>query len=113
VSRLRDRSFRGSDLPRYAFRTLGWRFHLAQHGRERNLMTLSPAQAGLLRHISQAAETWARAGKPARSFLLLHLGGLQSTIDHPGWDSTWPTPTEYELAAQAEARRSEADQPDG
>jgi hypothetical protein len=65
-------------------------------------MTLSPAQAELLRHIAEATETWARAGRPARSFLLLHLGGLRSTIDHPGWDSSWPTPTEHDIDDLAE-----------
>jgi len=29
--------------------------------------------------------------------MLLHLGGLRSTIDHPGWDSSWPTPTEHDI----------------
>ena len=50
-----------------------------------------------MRRISQAAESWARAGKPARSFVLLDPGGKQSTVDHPAWDSTWPTPTEDDI----------------
>ena len=65
-------------------------------------MALSSAQVDLLRHISQATETWARAERPARSFVLLHLGGLRSTIDHPGWDSSWPTPSEQDIDDLAE-----------
>ena len=63
---------------------------------------LSPAQAELLRHIDEAAESWARAGKPARNFLLLHIGGMQSTVVHPGWNETWPTPTEQDIDDLAE-----------
>jgi hypothetical protein len=29
--------------------------------------------------------------------MLLHLGGMQSTVDHPGWDASWPTPSEYDI----------------
>ena len=65
-------------------------------------MTLPPAQTELLRHIAQATQTWARSGSSSRTFLLLHLGGLQSTIDHPGWDSSWPTPSERDIDDLAE-----------
>ena len=65
-------------------------------------MTPPPAQTELLRHIAQATQTWARSGSSSRTFLLLHLGGLQSTIDHPGWDSSWPTPSEHDIHDLAE-----------
>lgn len=65
-------------------------------------MTLPPAQTELLRHIAQATQTWARSGSASRTFLLLYLGGLQSTIEHPGWDSSWPTPSEHDIDDLAE-----------
>ena len=55
-----------------------------------------PAQADLLRHISQATETWARAERPARSFLLVE--SWCSSINHrPPWLGlpSWPTPSEH------------------
>jgi hypothetical protein len=65
-------------------------------------MTLPPAQTELLSHIAHATQTWARSGSSSRTFLLLHLGGLQSTVDHPGWDSSWPTPSEHDIDDLAE-----------
>jgi hypothetical protein len=61
------------------------------------------AQSGRVAwHIAHATRTWARSGRPTRSFMLVHLGGLRSAVDHPGWDSSWPIPSEHDIDDLAE-----------
>ena len=38
-----------------------------------------------------------RSGLDRRSFMLMHRGGMQREVDHPGWDSSWATPTEHDI----------------
>jgi hypothetical protein len=55
-----------------------------------------------LQRIYQAEQIWSEQGNPARSFLLLHTGGLQSHVDHPGWDESWLVPSEHTIDDLAE-----------
>jgi hypothetical protein len=34
--------------------------------------------------------------------MLVHLGGMEAAIDHPGWDAAWPTPSEQDIDDLAE-----------
>jgi hypothetical protein len=38
-----------------------------------------------------------RTGADRRSFMLMHRGGMQRELDHPGWDPSWPAPTEHDI----------------
>src|SRR3984957_21175193 len=55
-----------------------------------------------LQRIYQAEQIWSEQGNPERSFLLLHTGGMQSHIDHPGWEESWPVPSEDTIDDLAE-----------
>jgi hypothetical protein len=37
-----------------------------------------------------------------RSFLLMPRGGMQWSMEHPGWDNDWPLPTEHDIDDLAE-----------
>jgi hypothetical protein len=50
-----------------------------------------------LRRVYQAEQAWRQEQQPSRPFLLLHTGGMQSEIDHPGWDPSWAVPTEQTI----------------
>lgn len=45
-----------------------------------------------LRRVGQADRILARGGHDPRPFLLLYSGGMQRSVNHPGWDESWPTP---------------------
>ena len=51
----------------------------------------------LLLRAYQAEANWSAEGGEPRTFLLLHSGGMQSHIDHPGWDASWPAPSELTI----------------
>jgi hypothetical protein len=55
-----------------------------------------------LHRIYQAEQMWSDQGNQPRSFLLLHLGGMRSQIDHPGWDGSWEVPSEHTIDDLAE-----------
>jgi hypothetical protein len=55
-----------------------------------------------LRRIYQAEQIWTNQGKQPRSFMLMHLGGMRSEIDHPAWDSSWAVPSEHTIDDLAE-----------
>jgi SEFIR domain len=55
-----------------------------------------------LQRIYQAEQIWSEQGNPERSFLLLHTGGMQSHVDHPGWEEPWPVPSEHTIDDLAE-----------
>jgi hypothetical protein len=55
-----------------------------------------------LQRIYQAEQIWSEQGNLARSFLLLHTGGMQSHVDHPGWDESWLVPSEHTIDDLAE-----------
>jgi len=58
---------------------------------------LTPSERDLLLRVYQAVSRWADGGHDDRSFLLLHPGGLDRVIHHPGWDDSWPTPTSRQI----------------
>jgi hypothetical protein len=60
-------------------------------------MELDPDERDLLLGIYQAGRRWANGGRDDRSFLLMHTGGMQRVLDHPGWDETWPTPSSSQI----------------
>ena len=60
-------------------------------------MEIDPEHRSLLLRIYAADRTWAEGGHDDRAFLLLHTGGMQRVLDHPGWDETWPTPTSRQI----------------
>src|SRR3954454_15982731 len=51
----------------------------------------------LLLRAYQAEAHWSAKGGEPRTFLLLHSGGMQSHIDHPGWDPVWSAPSELTI----------------
>ncbi len=53
--------------------------------------------SNLLHHLAHATRNWAQAGNDPEEFQLLDLGGMQRTIQHPAWDSSWPTPTPVDV----------------
>lgn len=60
-------------------------------------MELTPNERDLLLRIYQAEGRWADGGHDDRKFLLMHTGGMQRVLDHPGWDESWPTPTSRQI----------------
>ncbi len=50
-----------------------------------------------LERLLDAEERAARAGGDRRSFALQHTGGMERQLDHPGWDDSWPVPTEHDV----------------
>jgi hypothetical protein len=50
-----------------------------------------------LRRIAQADAIWADAGHEPVSFHLLALGGMQTALDHPGWDESWAVPSKHTI----------------
>jgi hypothetical protein len=50
-----------------------------------------------LRRAAQADRNLERDGQGPEEFHLVHTGGMQSEIDHPRWDRSWPTPTEHDI----------------
>jgi hypothetical protein len=59
--------------------------------------TVEQRHHDLLLRIYQAETNWSAEGHESRTFLLLHSGGMQSHIDHPGWDPSWPAPSELTI----------------
>jgi hypothetical protein len=57
-----------------------------------------------LRRLGQADRNWARGGRDPRPFLLLYRGGLERSIEHPGWDDSWPTPVHQDIDDLEELR---------
>jgi hypothetical protein len=55
-----------------------------------------------LKRIYQAEQIWSDQGNQPRSFVLMHLGGMRSQIDHPGWDGSWAVPSEHTIDDLAE-----------
>jgi hypothetical protein len=51
----------------------------------------------LLLYVYRAQEIWSAEGGQPRTFLLLHTGAMQSRVDHPGWDESWPAPSELTI----------------
>jgi DNA-binding MarR family transcriptional regulator len=58
---------------------------------------LAPSERDLLLRIYQAECRWADGGQDDRRFLLMHTGGMERVLDHPGWDGSWPTPTSRQI----------------
>jgi len=58
---------------------------------------IDPDSRELLQRIYEADRAWARSGHDDRSFLLMHLGGMQRALDHPGWEDAWPIPTSRQI----------------
>jgi hypothetical protein len=56
----------------------------------------------LLLRIYEAHTGWVDSGHDQRSFILMHLGGMQRAVDHPGWDESWPVPTYQQIDELAE-----------
>jgi hypothetical protein len=50
-----------------------------------------------LERLLAAEEAGLRTGSDRCSFMLMHRGGMQREVDHPGWDPSWPTPTEHDI----------------
>jgi SEFIR domain len=71
--------------------------------------TMEPHHRDALLHFYEAERAWAQEGQQARSFLLLHTGGMQSHIDHPRWDESWPVPSEHMIDDLAEMRMLRVD----
>lgn len=51
----------------------------------------------LLLRVYQAETSWSAGGGEPRTFMLVHGGGMQSDVDHPGWDPSWPAPSELTI----------------
>jgi tetratricopeptide (TPR) repeat protein len=67
-------------------------------------MEMEPRHRDALRRIYQAEQVWAGQGGEQRSFMLLHLGGMRSDIDHPAWDPSWAVPSEFTIDDLAELK---------
>ena len=63
---------------------------------------LTSSERDFLLRIYKAECRWADGGHDDRSFLLMHTGGMQRVLDHPGWDESWPTPTSRQIDDLAE-----------
>jgi hypothetical protein len=59
--------------------------------------TVEQRHHDLLLRAYQAEATWSAESGAPRTFLLLHSGGMQSDVDHPGWDPSWPAPSELTI----------------
>jgi hypothetical protein len=59
----------------------------------------------------QAEERSLNAGRDRRSFFLEHRGGMVREIDHAGWDSSWPVPTEHDIDDLVEQNSVRLDAP--
>lgn len=51
----------------------------------------------MLLRIYGAHSRWVEAGHDQRSFILMHLGGMQRTVNHPQWDESWLVPTYQQI----------------
>jgi hypothetical protein len=58
---------------------------------------VDPEERDLLLRIYEAERRWADDGHDDRSFLLIPRGGMQRSLDHPGWDESWPVPTARQI----------------
>lgn len=56
-----------------------------------------------LRLLLQAEDAAAERGIDRRSFMLMPRGGMQRSMDHPGWEDDWPLPTEHDIDDLLEA----------
>ena len=56
---------------------------------------MEPRQEDALRRIYQADRVQADSGKEPELFHLRHSGGMRRSIEHPGWDDSWATPSEH------------------
>jgi hypothetical protein len=59
-------------------------------------MPIVPSEDWLGRLVA-AEDAGLRTGGDRRSFMLMHRGGMQREVDHPGWDPSWPSPTEHDI----------------
>jgi SEFIR domain len=66
-----------------------------------------------LKRVYQAEQMWSDQGNQPRSFLLLHLGGMRSQIDHPGWDGSWAVPSEHTIDDLAKLQLLRVEPSDG
>lgn len=64
-------------------------------------MSIDASDAWLERLVA-AEDARPPTGGQRRSFMLVPRGGMQYELDHPGWDPSWPTPTEHDIDDLAE-----------
>jgi hypothetical protein len=58
-----------------------------------------------------AEQMWLGDGHEPRPFHLMHLGGMQRTLDYPTWNPSWATPTRHDVDDLVEARCIRLDSP--
>jgi hypothetical protein len=75
-------------------------------------MSLAPPDVWT-RQLTIAEDAALGIGAGRHSFHLLHTGGMESCVDHPGWDSSWPTPTEHDIDDLVEQALVRLDAPMG